>query len=232
MSRRRVSNPLALAVLSCLSERPMHPYEISTTLRTRGKEDSIKLNYGSLYAVVESLQKHGLIAARETTREGKRPERTVYEITDAGVEEFEDWLAELLSTPVRDFTSLEAGLSLMAGLPPAEVARLLGERADKLRLELRALDSMFDETHEMGLPELFTVESRYRRCLLTAELDFVSDLARQIRDETFSGTTAWRRMYELRADGVSLEEIFRDPVRYLGEEARPLAPDWPATRRD
>src|SRR4051794_41840040 len=117
MTRRRVSNPLALAVLGCLAERPMHPYEISTTLRTRGKEASIKLNYGSLYAVVESLQKHGLIAARETTREGKRPERTVYEITDAGLEEFEDWLAELLSTPVRDFTSLEAGGS-RAGRPP------------------------------------------------------------------------------------------------------------------
>ncbi|MGZ4650185.1 MAG: PadR family transcriptional regulator, partial [Kineosporiaceae bacterium] len=29
MTRRRVSNPLALAVLSCLNERPMHPYEIS-----------------------------------------------------------------------------------------------------------------------------------------------------------------------------------------------------------
>ena len=86
MSRRRVSNPLALAVLGCLSERPMHPYEISTTLRTRGKEQSIKLNYGSLYAVVESLQKHGLIRAQETTREGRRPERTVYAITEAGVE--------------------------------------------------------------------------------------------------------------------------------------------------
>src|SRR5438128_9171271 len=108
MTHRRVSNPLALAVLGCLSERPMHPYEISTTLRTRGKENSIKLNYGSLYSVVESLQKHGLIQAQETLREGRRPERTVYSITPAGLAEFEDWLAELLSTPVREFTSLEA----------------------------------------------------------------------------------------------------------------------------
>jgi len=101
VTRRRVSNPLALAVLTCLSERPMHPYEISTTLRSRGKEQSIKLNYGSLYAVVESLVKHGLIRPRETTRQGRRPERTVYEITEAGATEHEDWLAELLSTPVR-----------------------------------------------------------------------------------------------------------------------------------
>jgi DNA-binding PadR family transcriptional regulator len=231
VTRRRVSNPLALAVLGCLSERPMHPYEISTTLRTRGKESSIKLNYGSLYSVVESLQKHGLISARETTREGRRPERTVYEITPAGQDEFEDWLAELLSTPMRDFTSLEAGLSLMPGLPPDEVARLLGERSDRLRTDLRALDAMFAEAQEMGLPELFSVESRYRRCLLTAELEFVGSLARDIREGTFGGTAAWRRLHELRAEGITFEEILRDPVRYLGEEARPLAPDWPADRR-
>jgi DNA-binding PadR family transcriptional regulator len=227
MTRRRVSNPLALAVLSCLSERPMHPYEISTTLRTRGKEQSIKLNYGSLYTVVESLQKHALITARETTREGRRPERTVYEITPAGRDEFEDWLAELLSTPVRDYTSLEAGLSLMPGLPPDEVARLLAERAERLRIELRSLDAMFAETAEMGLPELFVVEGRFRRHMLAAELDFVTTLAHDIRASTFAGTKAWRRIHELRAEGMSMEEILRDPVGHLGEEARALAPEPP-----
>src|SRR4051812_32445430 len=227
MTRRRVSNPLALAVLSCLNERPMHPYEISTTLRTRGKESSIKLNYGSLYSVVESLQKHGLITSRETTREGRRPERTVYEITESGVEELEDWLAELLSTPVRDFTSLEAGLSLMPGLPPDEVARLLTERADRLRIELRSLEAMFAETAEMGLPELVLIEGRYRQHMLVAELEFVSTLAHDIRTSAFPGTKVWRRIHELRAEGLSFEEIFRDPVGHLGEEARPLAPQQP-----
>ena len=33
----------------------MHPYEMATTMRTRGEDESIKLNYGSLYTVVESL---------------------------------------------------------------------------------------------------------------------------------------------------------------------------------
>jgi DNA-binding PadR family transcriptional regulator len=222
VSRRRVSNPLALAVLGCLSERPMHPYEISSTLRERGKEHSIKLNYGSLYSVVESLQKHGLIRSRETTREGRRPERTVYEITDAGVDEFEDWLAELLSTPVRDFTSLEAGLSLMPGLPPDEVARLLTQRVERLRMELRAIDAAHAVATESGLPELFLVESHYRRHMLQAELDFVTRLAQDIRSSAFAGTKAWRRLHELRAEGMTYEEILADPVAHLGEEARAL----------
>jgi len=224
MTRRRVSNPLALAVLACLTEKPMHPYEISTTLRTRGKERSIKLNYGSLYAVVESLQKHGLIAARETTRDGRRPERTVYEITGAGVEEFEDWLAELLSTPVRDFTSLEAGLSLMPGLPPDEVARLLDDRGVKLRSELRTLDAELAEAAAMHLPELFLVESTYRRHMVQAELAFVTELAQGIRSSAFPGTKTWRRLHELVAGGMSFEEIMADPVGLLGEEGAALRP--------
>lgn len=222
MSRRRVSNPLALAVLSCLHERAMHPYEINTTLRSRGKEQSIKLNYGSLYSVVESLQRHGLIAARETTRAGRRPERTVYEITDSGTAELEDWLSELLSTPVREFTSLEAGLSLMPGLPPDDVAMLLAKRAHLLRVELRTLESAHAEAAEMKLPELFLIEGRYREAALKAEIAFVTELADDIRTGALSGVSVWRRIHELRAEGVSSEEISADPVRYLGEEGRPL----------
>jgi DNA-binding PadR family transcriptional regulator len=219
-----VSNPLALAVLSCLSERPMHPYEISTTLRTRGKEHSIKLNYGSLYSVVESLQKHGLVVAKETVREGRRPERTVYEITEAGLGEMEDWLAELLSTPVRDFTSLEAGLSLMAVLPPDEVARLLTERSERLRIELRSLDATLAAVADMGLPDVFAVESHFRRAMMAAELDFVAGLADEIRQGKLGGTSGWRRMHELRAEGVTFEQVLADPVGYLGEEGRALLP--------
>ena len=77
MPRRR-SNPLALAVLACLTERPMHPYEMAATMRTRGQDASIRLNYGSLYGVVENLLKRGLLEEHEVVREGRRPERTVY----------------------------------------------------------------------------------------------------------------------------------------------------------
>jgi DNA-binding PadR family transcriptional regulator len=224
MARRRVSNLLALAVLSCVSERPMHPYEISTTLRSRGKEQSIKLNYGSLYSVVESLAKHGLIEAQETTREGRRPERTIYAITEAGTAEFEDWLAELISTPVREYPSLEAGLSLIAGLSPDEASQLLDQRAVRLKIELGSVEAGLALTSEQGIPELFAVESEYRKAMIEAEIAFVTRLAERIRREELGGTTWWRRIHELRDQGVSLGEIFADPVEHLGEEAAEIAP--------
>jgi len=219
-----VSNPLALAVLSCLIERPMHPYEISTTLRERGKEHSIKLNYGSLYSVVESLQKHGLITAQETTRAGRRPERTVYAITDSGRAEFEDWLSELLSTPVREYTSLEAGLSLIGGLPPDVVADLLDTRVEKLRAEVGTVEGMLAGAREQGVPDLFLIESVFRVRMLRAEEEFVTQLSRDIRSSALPGTKAWGRVHELIAAGTSFEEISADPLRYLGEEGRVLLP--------
>ena len=93
-----------------------------------------------------------MIEAQATTREGRRPERTVYAITPAGVEEFEDWLAELLSTPVKEYLAFEAGLSLAAALPPDEVARLLDHRASELRIDIRAMEAMHDVARERNLP--------------------------------------------------------------------------------
>ena len=83
-TKRTVPNPLALAVLALLYERPMHPYEMVTTMRERGKHESVKLRYSSLYSVVEALERADLIVPRETERAGRRPERTVYAITEAG----------------------------------------------------------------------------------------------------------------------------------------------------
>ena len=226
MTRRRVNNPLALAVLACLVERPMHPYEISTTLRTRGKERSIKLNYGSLYSVVGALEKHGLIAAQETVREGRRPERTVYAVTDAGRTEFEDWLAELLSTPTHEPSSLEAALSLAAGLPPEEVARLLTERAQRLELEVVGVQAGVDRSREQGLPDLFLVETLFSLAMLRAELDFVRALADDIRSGAFPGVDLWREIHELLESGHRLDElqdVIADSigdVRFLDLDAR------------
>ena len=50
--RRKVGNLLGLAVLSAVALKPMHPYEIASVLRERGKDQDIKIKWGSLYTVV------------------------------------------------------------------------------------------------------------------------------------------------------------------------------------
>jgi DNA-binding PadR family transcriptional regulator len=196
MGKRKVSNPLALAVLGLLGERPMHPYEMATTLRARAKEESIKLNYGSLYSVVESLVRHDLIEAAETVRDGRRPERTVYAITERGRTEFADWLSELISVPVKEFTQFEAALSMLPGLPPDVVADLLRLRVHRLGMEVDAGESALRRTAEGGLPRLFSIEFEYRLNQLTAELRFVEALLAEVADGRMDGYETWRVIHE------------------------------------
>jgi DNA-binding PadR family transcriptional regulator len=171
--RRKVGNLLALAVLSYLTQAPMHPYELGRTLRENGDARSIKFNLGSLYMVVQQLEKAGFVTARETSREGQRPERTVYELTDAGRDEMRDWLRELVEEPQHEYPHFVAALSLVAALPPDEVADLLGRRLQRLEAERAEIRALIDDTIASGVHPLFMVEEEYRLDLLTAEAAFV-----------------------------------------------------------
>jgi len=202
MASRNRNNPLAMAVLICLSERPMHPYEVATTLRQRQKHESVRLNYGSLYAVVASLEKRGLIVPQETKRSGRLPERTVYHLTEAGLIEAHDWLTDLISTPVKDFTSFEAALSFLPALPSADVVDLLHERAMRLEAELAQAAALKELIEKQRLPRLFWVEEEFRTVLREAELDYVRKLARDIEGGTLEGLEWWDEIHRTGAEPV------------------------------
>src|ERR1700731_980258 len=140
-TKSRLSNPLALAVLVLLFERPLHPYEMASTLRERHVEGAIKLRYGSLYTVIELLQREGYIVPTQTTREGRRPERTVYALTPIGEVEMRDWLADLLSNPVKEHPRFEAALALVSALKPERVTELLETRLMRLGHEIKRVEA-------------------------------------------------------------------------------------------
>jgi DNA-binding PadR family transcriptional regulator len=195
MPARNRANPLALAVLVCLAETPRHPYEIATTLRQRQKHETVRLNYGSLYGVVESLERRGLIEALQTRRSGRVPERTVYGLTDAGRIEVHDWLTELLSTPVNDYPALQAALSFLPALPPDDVVALLTERAHRLESELAQAAGARELHQKHGLPRLLWIESEYGVVLREAELDYVRKLIRDIESGALDGLEWWREIH-------------------------------------
>src|SRR5437868_3078621 len=102
-TQRTISNPLALAVLALLAEGPTHPYEMDFVMRARGLTESFRLTRSSLYTVVEALHRDGLIVPQETQREGRRPERTVYALTEAGRAKLDGWLRALLRKPAKEY---------------------------------------------------------------------------------------------------------------------------------
>ena len=201
-SKRKVSNPLALAVMALLYERPMHPYEMVTLMRERGKHETVRLRYSSLYSVVSALEREGLILPKETVREGKRPERTIYEITDAGREEFLTWLRELLREPVKEYTQFAAGLSFLPGIPPEEDMALLEERVGRLEAETGEMRSRLDDAAEQyNLPRLFLVESEHELMLREAELEWVRGIIEDMKAGELGSLSEWRSILRKREEG-------------------------------
>ncbi|MFC4907455.1 PadR family transcriptional regulator [Actinomadura gamaensis] len=193
--RRKVANLLALPVLSTLSERPMYPYEIASTLRRRGKDASVKINWGSFYTVVRNLEKHGLIKATGTVRQGNQPDRTVYAITPEGRAELADWLRELVEVPEREYPRFQAALADIATLHPREFTVLLRRRLEALEADLAEQDRQLAE-HRAWLPELLLIEADYHRALSSAEVDWVRALLARLEDGTMAGLADWARFHE------------------------------------
>jgi DNA-binding PadR family transcriptional regulator len=194
-TQRKVGNLLALAVMSYLSQQPMHPYELGRTLRDHGDARSIKFNHGSLYMVVGQLAKAGYITELETGRAGQRPERTIYALTEAGRAEFRTWLAELVAEPQHEYPHFVAALSLIAAMPPDEAVRLLRQRLDRLRQARAEIGGLIETSIAQGVPELFLVEEEYRLALLDAETSFVEGFIGKITDPKTGWAPEWAEFH-------------------------------------
>jgi DNA-binding PadR family transcriptional regulator len=200
------ANPLALAVLALLFERPMHPYEMGLILRQRHKEESIKFRYGSLYTVIDLMLRRSFIVARETARDGRRPERTVYEITAAGREELRTWMADLIGEPIKEYQQFEAALCLLPVLPPDEALALLRQRLDRIEHNSTALTQQIAAVADENFPPLFLIETEYRLALLKAEQHFVADLIARI-ENGWGPLELWRSIHTDRE--ATLTRLYR-----------------------
>lgn len=210
--RRKVGNMLALAVLSAAVLRPMHPYEMATRLRSWGKDQDMKIKWGSLYTVVQNLEKHGFLEVAENRRDGGRPERTVYRITDAGRAELVDWVQELLSVPEKEFPRFEAALSVLAALGPDEVIDLLRQRVLDLTAQLEQRRA--ELVASAAIPRMFLLEVEYDLAVRGAELAWVQAFLEELVAGEFPGQDQWREYHEtgtMPADLVALAEGGQPP---------------------
>jgi DNA-binding PadR family transcriptional regulator len=210
--RRKVGSLLALPVLSALAERPMYPYQVAAMLRERGKDHSVKINWGSLYTVVQNLAKNGFIEEVETIRDGKQPERTVYQITESGRTELLDWLSELIGEPEREYTRLAAGLSDAGHLHPDLLIELLHKRLTMLEEQITTFEAGLDAIRT-DVPRLFLIESEYQLAMLKAQAQWVRGLLKELEDGTMEGVDAWRQLHETGALSPEFQEIFDQEAR-------------------
>lgn len=189
-NRSRAANEhVALAVLAFLDEQPRHPYEIQKEIRERHKEFAAGKPRG-LYHAVDRLPSDGLIEPLETNREGKRPERTIYRITEDGQEELQEWISDLLSRPIPEWPAYAVGLSFAAYLSAAKFRERLQERALALEAGLASRQAARRALEEqLRLPRAVLLELECAIALSRAELEWTRGLIEELRN----GQLSWSR---------------------------------------
>jgi len=146
------------------------------------------------------------------------PERTIYDLTDAGRIETHDWLTDLISTPAKDYPEFEAALSFLPALPPNDVVSLLEERAQLLEIELAEMGSARELVEKQRLPRLFWVEAEFRMILRAAELSYVRKLTAEIASGSLEGIEWWREVHERAEDPAWLPPSVGDMSEMREEE--------------
>jgi DNA-binding PadR family transcriptional regulator len=163
----------------------MHPYRMQALIKERGKDQIANVaQRNSVYQTIDALTRAGLIAIRETAREERRPERTIYEVTAEGRQTLLAWMRTVLSTPAREFPDFPAALSLVAGLEPDDVRAQLETRLGFLEKRLAELKGA-----PPGLPRVFLLEAEYMAAVVHAEIKWLRAVTTDLR----SGRVTWSK---------------------------------------
>jgi DNA-binding PadR family transcriptional regulator len=178
-------DPLALTLLALLSEQPRHAYALQRLVRERHKDFALPHTRG-LYRTVDRLAQAQLIEPAEVQREGKRPERTMYRLTEEGAAAFRGALLSMLTTPVDEHPSFSVAIGLLAYLPAQEALNALDVRRIALQAAIAQLEV---QVQGLGgiLPRLLLLEVEYVLVLRQAELVWVRSLLEDLR----TGQLSW-----------------------------------------
>ena len=173
-----------LSVLALVREEPMHPYLMQRLLRDRHKDAVLDLKRGSLYHAINRLVRAQLIEPVAVGREGRRPERTVYRLTEAGEPELVNWLRQRTATVQRGPSEFMGTLSFLVHLPPAVAAAQLEARAQGLQQQINQTAASLAQARSW-LDRIHLIESEYALAMLKAELSWVREVLHDLHSDRF-----------------------------------------------
>ncbi len=173
--------PLGLAVLELLHEKPMHPYEMASLMRERYVSTRVNVKAGSLYHTVERLQRNGFIEVVDTQRDGRRPERTVYGMTHAGLDEFNQRGRELLGDLADEFPAYLSGLAVIDELGKETSLLELEHRITRLRAGVAADQAVLERLAEDRTPPIYWLDWQYKCDQRKFELEWTERLHEDLK---------------------------------------------------
>src|SRR5208282_932889 len=171
-----------LMILGLLAERgPMHGHQIRRTAELTNAEVWGGITGGALYAELRRLDGERLVQAVREEQVGRRPARTVYEITEEGRLELVVQRDAALEVVFGSADPLSVVLLFAAGADAAELGERLAARRRRIAGQLEA---MVAERHRLAgqgiLPPLAVAAFRRGELRLEAELRWHDEFEPQL----------------------------------------------------
>jgi DNA-binding PadR family transcriptional regulator len=173
-----------MTVLLLLAEEPMHPYGLRQRIQDWGKDQVVNVTQrNAIYQTIDRLERDGLIIARGTSRQERRPERTVYSATEEGVALARKWVLRMLATPARVYPEFPAALAFLPAVPRQEALAALRRRTAALQ---QAIDDLAKEVDSRvaevpgGVDRIYLIEVDYLLVMWRAELAWVRGLIAEL----------------------------------------------------
>jgi DNA-binding PadR family transcriptional regulator len=165
-----------LVILGLLRERPLYGYELKHIIEDH-MGDWTNIAFGSIYFALGKLADEGFIEKVATEQEGKRPSRSVYQITEEGQEEFLRLLRGVWGEVERHYYSIDIGMFFHGALPRQEVEGYLRGRLAELEGVLDFLDGhQAAQMEHEEVPREANIIFDHSRYHFRAELDWTREL--------------------------------------------------------
>jgi DNA-binding PadR family transcriptional regulator len=124
--------------------QPVHGYDVRRELLSWSADRWANIQPGSIYHALRKLTEEGLLREVAIEQVGARPARTTYEITPAGVDEFETLLRQYW-WQLHDVTDpFAAAFSFLPALPREEAIAALRNRAQLLQASAKSMRSSLE----------------------------------------------------------------------------------------
>jgi DNA-binding PadR family transcriptional regulator len=165
-----------LVILGLLRERPLYGYELKQIIEEH-MGDWTNIAFGSIYYALGKLDEEGLIEQVAVEQEGRRPSRSVYQITEAGQAEFLRLLREVWGEVERHYYAIDVGLAFMQALPREEILGCLRGRIAQLEGIIRHLtEHQAEQMVQPEVPALAAAVFDHGLAHFRAELDWTRAL--------------------------------------------------------
>lgn len=165
------------------SAGPRHGHDIRRMAEVTNVANWGGISVGALYRDLRAMENEGLVTPVRTEQVGRRPARTVYKITDKGLEALRELREEAICEIHHGPDAFAVALLFGRTSEPATLVKLLERRREALAAVRDGIAGESVQLYEEGLIGILDVAMFHRRImLLDTELQWHDELDKVIAE--------------------------------------------------